>query len=270
MIIYKVTNNINNKIYIGQTKYKANQRLNKHYTEAVYEQNHNIGIPYFHQALLKYGKENFSVEVIDTAETKDELNEKEQYWISFYNSMDRTVGYNSVPGGNDFTKSPESRAIMSEKKKKNWEDPEFAEKALAGLRKGTRIWQEQSRNNRVTFICPVCGKEMKVPLWESRKRRYCSSRCNGLASNGLKFATIRNKQIAEERHKSFLKEVEVWIQLNENLIKNCQYNKISTTLIELQNIALKYNFKDWRVISKIICGKPSKKELLSYLKEKIC
>ena len=95
MIIYKVTNQINGKIYIGQTTKTAEQRLKKHWSEAnCAERPEN----YFHNALLKYGIENFTIEVIDEANNLEELNEKEIYWIAYYNTY-KGFGYNCNAGG---------------------------------------------------------------------------------------------------------------------------------------------------------------------------
>lgn len=60
---------------------------------------------HFARAIRKYGKENFIIELIDTAETQDELNRKERYWIRFYDSIHH--GYNETDavckcGGNTY------------------------------------------------------------------------------------------------------------------------------------------------------------------------
>ena len=79
MIIYKITNKLNNKIYIGQTVRDLQTRFDEH----MRDQTSN---DYFHLAVRKYGKDAFLIEQIDTAETIEELNEKEIYWIKQYNS----------------------------------------------------------------------------------------------------------------------------------------------------------------------------------------
>lgn len=76
MIIYKATNKINNKVYIGQTVRSLEVRMSEH-------KRHNYTA--FDKAINKYGLENFDVEVIDTAKDINELNEKEIYWIKYYN-----------------------------------------------------------------------------------------------------------------------------------------------------------------------------------------
>lgn len=112
MIIYKITNKINNKIYIGQTiqplvkRWKQHCRHYKHRCTSIYN------------AIQKYGKENFIVEQIDHAHSREELDNKEMFWIEFYNSMNREKGYNLVSGGNkNHTVSDETRKRMSEANK---------------------------------------------------------------------------------------------------------------------------------------------------------
>ena len=57
-LIYKFTNKINNKVYIGQTTQTIEQRTNKHLSQL--DDN-----TYFHRALKKYGINNFDIEVIE-------------------------------------------------------------------------------------------------------------------------------------------------------------------------------------------------------------
>ena len=85
MIIYKTTNLINGKIYIGQDTHNNPNYLGS-------------GV-LLHLAIKKYGKENFKKEIIDTGYTQDDLNEKEKHWISFYQSTNKKIGYNLAIGG---------------------------------------------------------------------------------------------------------------------------------------------------------------------------
>ena len=95
MFIYKITNKINNKIYIGQVYNKTiYDRFKRHIKEA-----HPSSFSYIDRAIYKYGKENFKCELIDIAETLQELNQKEIYWISYYNSTNKKIGYNLTKGG---------------------------------------------------------------------------------------------------------------------------------------------------------------------------
>lgn len=93
MIIYKVTNISNNKVYIGQTAFDLKLRKYKH--EAMC----NTTGYYFHNAIKKYGPKNFDWEIICTCSNKDELNNMEKYYISEYKSNDKRFGYNMTLGG---------------------------------------------------------------------------------------------------------------------------------------------------------------------------
>ncbi len=93
-IIYKVTCLPSQKIYIGQTIDSLNERRNKHYYKAYHEITLNT---HFLNALRYYKKEDFNWEIIDTAKTREELNQKENYWIAFYDSIKN--GYNIRNGG---------------------------------------------------------------------------------------------------------------------------------------------------------------------------
>jgi len=89
-IVYIFTNLINNKKYIGITTKTLEERYKYHLWGI------NNG-SYFHNALRKYGVENFKLEILDKANSENELKEKEIYWIKFYNS--RKQGYNLTNGG---------------------------------------------------------------------------------------------------------------------------------------------------------------------------
>lgn len=115
MWIYKITNIQNNKIYIGQTIRPVKDRINRHFNDAL----NNIIDTHFARAIRKYGKDNFKWEIIDEAKTQNELNNKEQYWIRYYNSTEN--GYNETDaiykcGGNTYkNKTKEELKIIGNK-----------------------------------------------------------------------------------------------------------------------------------------------------------
>ena len=95
MIIYKATNLKNNKIYIGQTIHKLSTRKQEHVKRSKYDKY----LTYFGKALRKYGEETFLWEIIDQASNQEELNQKESYWIEFYDATNPKKGYNLKGGG---------------------------------------------------------------------------------------------------------------------------------------------------------------------------
>ena len=94
MEIYKIINKVNNKIYIGKTVYTAQRRWQGHIAEMKSGNNNAL-----HNAMRKYGIQNFLLEIIETdIQTKDELSQKEIYYIQLYNSLVPN-GYNIATGG---------------------------------------------------------------------------------------------------------------------------------------------------------------------------
>ena len=91
--VYKYTNLINGKIYIGQTigdlKYRAG------YNGYKYRK-----CPYFYNAIQKYGWDNFTVEILQDNLTREQANEFEIKYIKYFNSQDPNIGYNISDGGN--------------------------------------------------------------------------------------------------------------------------------------------------------------------------
>lgn len=92
MIIYKITNVVNNKIYIGCTIRSIETRFYRHWMC-------RFDDTIFARALQKYGKESFVCEVIENAPDYDTMYEREKYWITFYKSRDTSIGYNMTEGG---------------------------------------------------------------------------------------------------------------------------------------------------------------------------
>lgn len=94
--IYKMTNNINGKIYIGLSV-NIDTRMYNHYWSA-FNPNASEYNSYLSRAIRKYSKENFSHEIIEECSISD-LPSRERHWIEYYNSTDRNIGYNVSSGG---------------------------------------------------------------------------------------------------------------------------------------------------------------------------
>lgn len=115
MFIYKITNKLNNKCYIGQTINTPESRWKRHQQDALSNRLHT----HFANAIRKYGVENFVLEVIDTAQSQEELTQKESFWIRHYDSIKK--GYNETDaaeksGGNTYkAKTEEELKIIGEK-----------------------------------------------------------------------------------------------------------------------------------------------------------
>ena len=91
--IYKITNKINGKVYIGQSK-NITTKWEAHKTYA----RGSLKKSFITNAMRKYGVENFVKEVLEKCRIED-LDEREKYWIKYYDSTNREKGYNQSEGG---------------------------------------------------------------------------------------------------------------------------------------------------------------------------
>lgn len=91
--IYKITNDVNNKVYIGKTNYSIEKRFKEHCSDAL---KHRCEKRPLYSAMRKYGFEHFHIEQLEEV-TTEMAPEKEKYWIEQYNSFHN--GYNATIGG---------------------------------------------------------------------------------------------------------------------------------------------------------------------------
>lgn len=115
MLIYKVTNKINQKSYVGKTELSLSKRKSNHLSDT------KRGCEFaFHRALRKYGEENFVWEIVeDSIEDRILLDDKEKFYIALYESFG-PKGYNMSEGGEGQTgwiPSEETRAKWSAQRK---------------------------------------------------------------------------------------------------------------------------------------------------------
>lgn len=181
-VIYKITNILDGKVYIGQTSISLRKRLLKHMYDAntdVKRRKH-----YLHRALSKHGFDNFIVEILETCE-KEKLDEREIYWIAHYNSTDSVLGYNCTKGGQGNRAifiSEETRKIISEKNKVRWQDPEY------------RLKQKQNRNaSYKRKMRPVVQLDLNynlIKIWD--KKTDVANQFTGQI-----FALNKNRRVVE-------------------------------------------------------------------------
>jgi group I intron endonuclease len=107
-LVYKATNIIDGKIYVGQTIVGLKTRRECHVNAALAERDNN----YFHNSIRKHGKDNFEWEIIDYASSKRELDDLEIYYIEELKSFEK--GYNLTEGGGGMT-----NYVMTEEHRKN-------------------------------------------------------------------------------------------------------------------------------------------------------
>jgi group I intron endonuclease len=127
MIIYKITNRINGKIYIGQTIQLLWKRWSRHREQS---RTHNH---LFARALKKYGYENFSLVTLGRYENMSDLNNAEIYYISYYNCITPN-GYNIDVGGKNVIRNIETiKKVAAANRGKKWSEAVRATQRLARI-----------------------------------------------------------------------------------------------------------------------------------------
>ena len=161
--IYLTTNTLNGKIYVGQHK---SDKFDSWYLGSG---------TYLWNAMKKYGKENFVTKMIDTAESKEELNEKEIYWIKELDSRNLDVGYNLARGGAGQTLSGTTRQRIAEalRGRKNPKSPEAIKKLSEAL-KGHAVSAETRRHMSEAMKGRTLSEETKRKMSEAKKGKKMS------------------------------------------------------------------------------------------------
>ncbi len=165
MLLYKATNTLNAKCYIGFTKGTLSKRKIGHYSKSAKgSKNH------FHNALRKYSPEVFLWEILDTCETIEEAKILEKALIKKFDSY--TNGYNSTLGGEGVlghrhTTSSRARIGAANSKPKSADHRRKIADSLTGRSRGPM--KEEARRKiaqahigmkrpQYTVTCPHCNK----------------------------------------------------------------------------------------------------------------
>jgi group I intron endonuclease len=155
-LIYKITNLINGKVYIGQTYRSLKERMIGYKRLRCNE--------HLKSAIIKYGFDNFKFEIIYETHNINELNEKEIFYIKEYNSTDKTIGYNIDLGGRNKIMSDETKQKMSKAGKGRKQTKEHVDKRVTrgeGAKKYGRIKTDEDKK----YL-----SENSPKFWEGKKR----------------------------------------------------------------------------------------------------
>lgn len=164
MHIYKTTNLLNDKIYIGQTSKPTNTD---------YLGSGKVLL----KAIKKYGKSNFKKEIIELCSSKEQMNEREVFWINHFDSTNRNNGYNVATGGEGGNLGPSVNKKISKSRKGKIPvkdingnvflidagDERFASGELVGIKKGI------APSNKGIPMSENQKKKMRKPKTEVHK-----------------------------------------------------------------------------------------------------
>lgn len=237
MQIYKITNLINNKIYIGK--------------DTTSDPNYFGSGLLINRAFEKYGKQNFIKEIIDETNDYEELSEKEIYWIEKYNSTDRKLGYNISKGGDGgdvFRNHPDLDLIRqkisknSPKKGKTYEESFGEEKAKEyklNLSKSNKRHQlgktyeelyGQEKSDELKNLISLNSKN----AWNEDRKVKQSNLAKNLIHNSILsgFARQKTKDYLDCRWTSYREEEKLHI---DTLIKKSDIQGIVKYLTRIPN-----------------------------------
>ena len=253
MIIYKTTNLIDNKIYIG----KSFKNDPKYFGSGIHIKN----------AIRKYGIENFRKEILEICINEKDLNEKEIYWIDFYKSRNKEIGYNIAKGGNgghNYGNIEVSEKISKsvKNKPKNWNKESKIlwinklKQSLLGKNVGKRskeTCEKMSKNRKGIKRKRTCKVKLSEAVINNMKIRFSGEknpmyRRNHKEESKKKMSfSAKNRVYVKENHKFksyyfYYDNKEMYIAYGQKeALDFCRKNNLSSILIKKE---LKY--KEWK------------------------
>lgn len=227
--IYKITNLINKKIYIGQSS-NIEARWQAHRTRPF----NNNSIDYektLYRSIRKYGLDNFSFSVVEQCRI-DELNDKEIYWISFYDSNNPEKGYNLTKGGQTSKPSKLKKEQVSEIQKLLLETSlsqeeislkfNVSQRTISGINTG-ELWISDNLSyplRKENFYkkknyCVRCGKEIS----------YGAKLCQRCFSYSRRKVERPNREELKKliKEKSFIEIANIYGVSDNAIRKWCQF-----------------------------------------------
>jgi hypothetical protein len=226
--IYKITNLMNRKCYIGQTTQEYSAYIQKHFKRAMREYDilkESKGKKYFYNAIRKYGKENFKIEILGFCHSLEELNEAEIESIWLFRSYgsdgeneDNLYGYNRTLGGYGCLANSNPG---HKRKGKSLEEFYGKDKALC---------IESKRTKTISNRSPERKKEIHNNMGGTKHHSY------GTGGNYEIWLKKFGKEVADEKQKELiLKRKETFENKTEEERKEIN-NKISVSKTGKPNI----------------------------------
>jgi group I intron endonuclease len=194
MVVYKTTNLVTGKFYVGLDTKNDPQYLG---SGSVLK-----------KAIRKYGQSNFKKEILEVCETLQELREREKFWIQQLSSQ--TAGYNVADGGlggDTFTNNPNKEEIRKKFRKphsletrqkisdNNWQKKNSGEKNPNFGKKQT---PETKEKRKQTFLekgeFPNSGKRHTSKANESNREKHLGKKASTETKNKMRLAKIGKPQ----------------------------------------------------------------------------
>jgi group I intron endonuclease len=274
LYIYKFTNKINSKSYIGQTN-NIEKRKRGHKSDSYNAKSHSYKLP-FHNAIRKYGWENFKFEIIEEIPDemgRDYLNEREIFFIDYFKTLTTQNGYNLTVGGDGCAKPKKTfeecckvSKILNEEQVRDIQRMLCEKYQYFEIQKKYPFLKDSFLQN-INTGWNFRREDLDYPLLKGSKSRRYSKELKEKIIEELK--TSRSlTEIAKEYHisRSYLSQInkgDKWFDPNNNYplydrskdswSKKCKYDIIFSNMTLLE-ISKKYNIC-YSTIKKINSGK---------------
>jgi group I intron endonuclease len=210
--IYKITNTINRKVYIGKTI-----NFQKRYTsyKGAFKKGDIRKInPYFLNSIRKHGPENFTFEVVESCST-DSLSEKELQWMVHYKSTDQQFGYNlRMDSSTGMVTHPSTSKKISERIKKEYSEGIRSREAVSLWAKD--LWKDEDRKDAMrrnvslataSYFIQKTREGECIAVWSNinqilennpgYKWQNIYAACNGSKASYMKFLWERSDDLPE-------------------------------------------------------------------------
>lgn len=204
--IYKITNNVNGKTYIGKRFCPKNKSLEE-------DKYMGSGIS-INSSKKKYGIKNFSKEIIAVCYSEDILNILEKQYIALYRSIGKAE-YNIADGGDGGNLGEQSLKKIGEKQKEHWSDPEYKERqrkshlGKSPVNKGTHLSEELKEKYRIAHlnIHHHHSDEFKNKHSEFMKNYWASGKMKRRSTKGSRRSEETKKKMSESLKGKYLGRV---------------------------------------------------------------
>ena len=286
--IYKYTNKINGKVYIGQTN-NLQKRFNGHKSEAFNPKSKGYNLP-FHCAIRKYGIKNFIYEVleeIEDGESQDFINDREIFFIDFYHSLTTENGYNLTVGGDGCPKPPLTyEEKLSRSKLFTGDEIKDIQQRLLNDEEFDDIEEIYKPKLKRTFLVNIntgtnfYNPDFNYPLKKNAKSKFSQKEIRAIKDrikSGEKYSSIQKD--FNIKSAGFLSMINTgkYFYSNEDTYPLCDKNRkaeneiwingiikdILETKMSLSEIAKKWE-KSYATVKNINSGRSHKKENLKY------
>jgi len=213
--IYKITNLINGKIYIGQRTINKKPELDTNYLGSG-----NL----IKKSLQKYGKDNFKKEILEECIDRNSLCVRERYWIKELNARDPKIGYNIVEGGiygDSISMHPNKEDILK-RRSKAWKE-NYKNNPKQQEKRKLQLIESKKKINYNTIAVkkrkPVVelDKITNVVLNVFESITVAEKECN---FNGGLSTAIRNKILCNGRYFQFFNKEGVYIKWKKSVVWN--------------------------------------------------